>query len=327
MGAYNWNNPGESYALAQEQATFAQNQHQEISQIQAQIDQIEGRLAQISEEKKRIESDFVTGKERFDQSTKNLENKMAALMARRGDQGNFWKWKRQTDNYGQETESYNDLQRIELMNEANNKVNEAMKNLSSASGELNTQIAMDALKQAISSRDALRKKLGMTGDNSDIQTMVEKDKADKAKQKETEEVISGYKNQARFLANDKQIEIKRKQIMEDERLSQTQKDQLLSMPEFKTQAEKNRDAVRGAIANKSGEKTAKTIDADKLTLDQFSGKLAKGEALTQEEETALAKKKADILAKYEQYTKTNGSRRKTFWKKWGNIFQKFGLEE
>ena len=230
MGAYNWNNPGESYALAQEQATFAQNQHQEISQIQAQIEQIESRLAQISEEKKRIESDFVTGKERFDQSTKNLENKMAALMARRGDQGNFWKWKRQTDNYGQETESYNDLQRIELMNEANNKVNEAMKNLSSASGELNTQIAMDALKQAISSRDALRKKLGMTGDNSDIQTMVEKDKADKAKQKETEEVISGYKNQARFLANDKQIEIKRKQIMEDERLSQTQKDQYIPHP-------------------------------------------------------------------------------------------------
>ena len=327
MGAYNWNNPGESYALAQEQATFAQNQHQEISQIQAQIDQIEGRLAQISEEKKRIESDFVTGKERFDQSTKNLENKMAALMARRGDQGNFWKWKRQTDNYGQETESYNDLQRIELMNEANNKVNEAMKNLSSASGELNTQIAMDALKQAISSRDALRKKLGMTGDNSDIQTMVEKDKADKAKQKETEEVISGYKNQARFLANDKQIEIKRKQIMDDERLSQTQKDQLLSMPEFKTQTEKNRDAVRGVIASKSGEKTAKAIDADKLTLDQFSGKLAKGEALTQEEETALAKKKDDILAKYEQYTKSSGSRRRTFWKKWGNIFQKFGLEE
>jgi hypothetical protein len=115
--------------------------------------------------------------------------------------------------------------------------------------------------------------------------------------------------------------------MEDERLSQTQKDQLLSMPEFKTQVEKNRDAVRGVIANKSGEKTAKAIDADKLTLDQFSGKLAKGEALSQEEETALAKKKADILAKYEQYTKTNGSRRKTFWKKWGNIFQKFGLEE
>ena len=327
MGAYNWNNPGESYALAQEQASFAQNQHQEISQLQTQINQIESRLAQISEEKKRIESDFATGKERLDQSAKNLENKMAALMARRGDQGNFWKWKRQTDNYGQETESYNDLQRIELMNEANNKVNEAMKNLSSASGELNTKIAMDALKQAISSRDALRKKLGLAGDNSDIQTMVEKDQADKAKQKATEEVISGYKNQARFLANDKQIEIKRKQIMEDERLSQSQKDQLLSMPEFKTQAEKNREAVRGVIANKSGEKTAKAIDADKLTLDQFSGKLAKGEALTQEEETALAKKKDDILAKYEQYTKTNGSRRKTFWKKWGNIFQKFGLEE
>lgn len=327
MGAYNWNNPGESYALAQEQASFAQNQHQEISQLQTQINQIESRLAQISEEKKRIESDFATGKERLDQSAKNLENKMAALMARRGDQGNFWKWKRQTDNYGQETESYNDLQRIELMNEANNKVNEAMKNLSSASGELNTKIAMDALKQAISSRDALRKKLGMAGDNSDIQTMVEKDQADKAKQKATEEVISGYKNQARFLANDKQIEIKRKQIMEDERLSQSQKDQLLSMPEFKTQAEKNREAVRGVIANKSGEKTAKAIDADKLTLDQFSGKLAKGEALTQEEETALAKKKDDILAKYEQYTKTNGSRKKTFWKKWGNIFQKFGLEE
>ena len=327
MGAYNWNNPGESYALAQEKAAFAQNQHQEVAQIQAQIDQIEGRLAQISEEKKKIESDFVTGKERFDQSTKNLENKMAALMARRGDQGNFWKWKRQTDNYGQETESYNDLQRIELMNEANNKVNEAMKNLSSASGELNTQIAMDALKQAIGARDALRKKIGMTGDNSDIQTMVEKDKADKAKQKETEEVISGYKNQIRFLANDKQIEAKRNQIMADERLSQTQKDQLLGMPELKTQAEKNRDAKRGVIANKSGEKTAKAIDADKLTLAQFSGKLAKGEALTQEEETALAKKKDDVLAKYEQYRQTSGSRRKAFWKTWGNVFRKFGLEE
>lgn len=85
--------------------------------------------------------------------------------------------------------------------------------------------------------------------------------------------------------------------------------------------------LKSAFRSKVGEKTAKAIDADKLTLDQFSGKLAKGEALTQEEETALAKKKDDILAKYEQYTKTSGSRRRIFWKKWGDVFQKFGLEE
>ena len=316
MGAYSWNNPGESYAQSSqasfERANFEHNQQQEISQVQAQISQIENRLAQIAQEKKQVESAFSTGKANFERSNKALEDKMAALMARRGDQGNFWKWKRQTENYGLETQKYDDVQKLELMNDANSKVNEAMKNLSSASGELNQKIAMDALKQAISSRDALRKRLGMTGDNSDVQTLIDKDNTDKAKQREKEETIAGYKNQIRFLANDKQIEAKRQQIMDDERLSQTEKDQLLSLPELKTQAEKNRDAERGARANGAGKATSEASDANSMS---FSDAIAKYESLTKQQQEIFDKRFfGELQSLANEYEKMDAYDKKS-WKK------------
>lgn len=312
-----------------------------IQQLEIEIPRLQEKIREVHEQRRAAEANFENAKKANQKKRDDIELKMAANRVKRGDGGDFYRWKKSKDANAEWQNEMNGVEQqianIQTRNEYNESLNKALEIWQKSKGDA---VAEAYAKQNVNGLLELGKaKFGVdfSGKIAEAEALDAENKKNEAAsiqtQKETES--TQYKNFLK-LNEKKPATFKTpkdtskwlatvRQAFENGEISIEQAEELRNIGESSQTKRKKKAEDASIEIGVDSQKAAAA--AGKLTLDEFKSKLGKGEPLTREEVAALNKKKSEVLKKYETYKGLSGSRQKQFWNTWGSVFQQFNLQE
>lgn len=333
MGSYNWENPGQSYQDAMQQtftapqfndatqapgaegnafiaASRAKAQNEmamenannlermnRIQQLEIEIPRLQEKVREIHERRKTVEAQFEENKKANQKKCDDMELRIAANRAKRGDGGDFYRWKKNKDaNYKWQSEMNSAEQQIAEIsnrNEYNERLNKALDIWQKAKGD---PTAEAYAKQNVDGLLELGKaKFGVdfSGKIAEAEGLAQKKAADDAAAMEEQKKLAKtqYTNYLKFdekkpatTKNPAQVTKWKTQIREAFEAGEINEEQardLLNMEE--SMATKKAKKKQDAAIDLSVDDQKASAAASKLTLSELLGK----SSLNKWEEQAL----------------------------------------